>query len=171
MLYTAVTTRPCSKDIAHGPDAIKADLFESIEENPSPPCNAPRSLFPDFFLSIESMNFETRIRAYLPIIANFFLIFQLREGDILSEHSFSFPSATWSRSFPLIVARAANDGTAMVILKWTSISKRRRSKSLPIESTIYSNSASPLALAAAKTRATSREPRASKRCGARGKPE
>lgn len=92
MLYTAVTTRPCSKDIAHGPDAIKADLFESIEENPSPPCNAPRSLFPDFFLSIESMNFETRIRAYLPIIANFFLIFQLREGDILSEHSFSFPS-------------------------------------------------------------------------------
>lgn len=38
------------------------------------------------------MNFETRIRAYLPIIANFFLIFQLREGDILSEHSFSFPS-------------------------------------------------------------------------------
>lgn len=88
MLYTAVTTRPCSKDIAHGPDAIKADLFESIEENPSPPHNAPRSLFPDFFLSIESMNFETRIRAYLPIIANFFLIFQLREGDILSEHSF-----------------------------------------------------------------------------------
>lgn len=64
----------------------------------SPPCNAPRSLFPDFFLfsfsflSVESMNFETRIRAYLPIIANFFLIFQLREGDILSEHSFSFPS-------------------------------------------------------------------------------
>ena len=99
MLYTAVTTRPCSKDIAHGPDAIKADLFESIEENPSPPYNAPRSLFPDFFLffflfflSIESMNFETRIRAYLPIIANFFLIFQLREGDILSEHSFSSPS-------------------------------------------------------------------------------
>lgn len=44
------------------------------------------------FLSIESMNFETRIRAYLPIIANFFLIFQLREGDILSEHSFAFPT-------------------------------------------------------------------------------
>lgn len=38
------------------------------------------------------MNFETRIRAYLPIIANFFLIFQLREEDILSEHSFSSPS-------------------------------------------------------------------------------
>lgn len=107
------------------------------------------------------MNFETRIRAYLPIIANFFLIFQLREGDILSEHSFSFPSATWSRSFPLIVARAANDGTAMVISKWTSISKRRRSKSLPIESTIYSTRLHP-SLSQLRKRArrvANREPR------------
>lgn len=147
---------------------------------PPPPRNAPRSLFPDFFLfffsflSIESMNFETRIFAHIcQLSLTSFLFFNYKKEisypNILSR---SRPDdATWSRSFPLIVARAANDGTAMVISKWTSISKRRRSKSLPIESTIYSNSPSPLALAAAKTRATSREPRASKRCGTRGKPE
>lgn len=116
-----VTTRPCSKDIAHGPDAIKADLFESrgsIEEKLSlPPLH---SIFPDFFFSSsQSNNFLQRIFACICIyiysciyqlsrLVSYFSIKRIR--DILSERSFSIAACNvvsflfeWSHVRPITV--------------------------------------------------------------------
>lgn len=125
MLVTAVTTRPCSKDIAHGPDAIKADIFESrgsIEEK-TPRYDAFHSLFPDFllFLPLHLSNLSnglwnviTYSRIYqLSRLLSYFSITRIR--DILSVlvSTIRLDDSRTRRGLVsfLIVARASNDGT------------------------------------------------------------
>lgn len=85
-----VTTRPCSKDIAHGPDAIKAG-DRSRKNSPSPP---PFILFFRifFFLPLNPIifcNAYVYIYIYIRVFTNYrdlFRIFQLRGSEI------SYPS-------------------------------------------------------------------------------
>lgn len=113
-----VTTRPCSKDIAHGPDAIKAG-DRSRKNSPSPP---PFILFFRifFFLPLNPIifcNAYSHVYMYIYIysciyqlsrLVSYFSIKRIR--DILSERSFSIAACNvvsflfeWSHVRPITV--------------------------------------------------------------------
>lgn len=161
-----VTTRPCSKDIAHGPDAIKAG-DRSRKNSPSPP--PLHSIFPDFFFSSsQSNNFLQRIFACICIyiysciyqlsrLVSYFSIKRIR--DILSERSFSIAACNvvsflfeWSHVRPITVI--SRSGRRNFEIDESGVDSRTI---LSVESMIRSTRLHPLAVAVAKMRATSRE--------------
>lgn len=161
-----VTTRPCSKDIAHGPDAIKAG-DRSRKNSPSPP---PFILFFRifFFSSSQSNNFLQRIFACICIyiysciyqlsrLVSYFSIKRIR--DILSERSFSIAACNvvsflfeWSHVRPITVI--SRSGRRNFEIDESGVDSRTI---LSVESMIRSTRLHPLAVAVAKMRATSRE--------------
>lgn len=160
-----VTTRPCSKDIAHGPDAIKAG-DRSRKNSPPPPFILFFRIF--FFSSSQSNNFLQRIFACICIyiysciyqlsrLVSYFSIKRIR--DILSERSFSIAACNvvsflfeWSHVRPITVI--SRSGRRNFEIDESGVDSRTI---LSVESMIRSTRLHPLAVAVAKMRATSRE--------------